>query len=70
MAEEITNEDIVNAALGPKITKTEEGMVEEHSLKDLLAAQAAINNVSPEAVPWGIRMARVRPGSTTPGSRF
>lgn len=58
----ITDEDIVEAALRPKRTTTDEGTVEEHSLKDLLAAK---NQVAvPETPPWGMRVARTKPRGT------
>lgn len=61
--------DLVAAALSPKRTRTEEGTVEERSINELIKAQDYIDRQNaPSAVPWGIRVARTKPGSTTPGA--
>ena len=61
--------DFTAAALSPKRTRTDEGTVEERSISELIAAQEYIDKQNaPTAVPWGMKLARVKPGSTTPGS--
>jgi len=57
---------IAELATAPKRTKTAEGMVEERSIDELIKADQYTNS-NPNAVPWGMRIARVRPGSTTAG---
>jgi hypothetical protein len=38
-------------------------------MKDVIAGDIhSATKTAIEAVPWGIRMARVKPGSTTPGA--
>ena len=62
-------DDIEELALAPKRTLTEEGTVEERSVQELIEADKYVKSTTAiEAVPWGMRIARTRPGSTTPGS--
>jgi hypothetical protein len=58
----LTDEQITEAALRPKRTTTDEGTVEEHSLKDLLAVKN--QTAAPETPPWGLRIARTQPRGT------
>lgn len=61
--------DIAAAAQAPKRSRTEEGSVEERSIDELIKADQYLKGQAvPDTVPWGIRMARIRYGSTTPGS--
>ena len=59
----LDDDTIEELATAPKKARTEEGFVEERSVEDLikadnhLAQKAAIT-----AVPWGVRMARLKPG--------
>lgn len=48
----------------PKRTRTAEGTVEERSIADLILADRYANP-PPDAVPWGMRIARTKPPSTT-----
>jgi hypothetical protein len=57
-------DEIIATALGPKRTRTEEGTVEERPIKDLIDA-INFQTQAPDEVPWGIRLARVKYGSTT-----
>lgn len=59
-----TSIDILAAANAPLRTRTEEGTVQERSITELIAA-AQYLNPPPDTVPWGIRVAKVRYGSTT-----
>lgn len=58
-----TPEEIEELALAPKRTRTEEGTVEERSIKELIEANQYQN--TPEVSTWGIRVAKARYGSTT-----
>lgn len=62
-----TDEEFTNLLRSPKRTRTEEGTVEERSVDELIKADRYLNPPI-EAPPWGIRMARHQPGSTTPGA--
>jgi phage FluMu protein gp41 len=64
----LTDEQITEIALRPKRTTTDEGTVEEHNPKDVLAVQAAAERLTiPDDAPWGIRLARTVPrGTVTP----
>lgn len=55
--------DITELMMSPKRTRTAEGTVEERSVADLIAADR-FANPAPEAVPWGIRIAKTKPPST------
>lgn len=62
--------DITNLANSPKRTRTEEGTVEERSIDELIKADQYIKgNAAATTVPWGIRMARVKPGSSIGGGK-
>jgi hypothetical protein len=55
-------------AAAPLRTRTEEGTIQERTVDELIQADQYIaGKTATEAVPWGLRMARVKPGSTTPG---
>jgi hypothetical protein len=49
--------------VSPKRTRTAEGTVEERTVDELIKADR-YNNPGPDAVPWGIRIARTKPPST------
>lgn len=57
--------DIEEAAAAPKRERTDEGSVEERSIPDLIKAKQFVESetalVRP---PWGIRLARTKPGGT------
>lgn len=57
--------DLDEAANAPKRQRTAEGSVEERSIQDKILAK---NNIAQDealtAPPWGIRLARTRPGGT------
>lgn len=60
-----TEIDIIAAASGPKRMRTDEGSVEERSISDLLLAnKAGALAAVQDTVPWGIRIARGKPGGT------
>jgi hypothetical protein len=56
--------DIAAAAMAPLRTRTEEGSIQERSIADLIAADQYLKQ-PPDTVPWGMRLAKVRYGSTT-----
>lgn len=58
----LTEEQLTEAALRPKRTTTDEGTVEEHSLKDLLAVKNQAG--AAETPPWGMRIAKTKPRGT------
>lgn len=65
----VTSIDIAAAAATPKRARTEEGSVEERTIDELIKADQYLKaQTAPDAVPWGIRVARVQYGSTTPGA--
>lgn len=60
-----TNEELEELALAPKRTTTEEGTVEERTMKDVLdGLKVAEREATPDTVPWGIRVARTKPRGT------
>lgn len=66
----IDDSTIEELATSPKKTQTAEGSVEERNINETIAGDRyARARQSSDAAPWGIRMARVKPGSTTPGSK-
>lgn len=58
-----TAETILELALAPKKTMTDEGSVEERSIKEMIEAQQweAINN-APDTPLHGLRISRFKPG--------
>jgi 4-hydroxy-3-methylbut-2-en-1-yl diphosphate synthase IspG/GcpE len=65
----LSDDTIDELAAAPKRVRTVEGTVEERDMKDVIAGDIhSATKTAIEAVPWGIRMARVKPGSTTPGA--
>ena len=60
----LTEEQILELALAPKRTTTDEGTVEERDMKDILAANEAVAFTNPDRSPWGIRVARTIPRGT------
>lgn len=58
--------DIIEMANAPTRTRTVEGTVEERSLTELIKAdQYTQSKDNAGTVPWGIRLARTRPGGMT-----
>lgn len=61
--------DILELASSPKRTRTAEGTIEERSVDELIKAdQYLAAQQAGGAVPWGIRLARGKPGSSIGGS--
>lgn len=61
----LESEQIEELATAPKKTVTTEGSVEERPVKDIIAAdQYLAGKTAGNAVPWGMRVARVKPGGT------
>jgi len=60
----ITTTEVEDLGKTPKRVRTDEGTVEERSVEDLVKADqfAAVKGAS--AVPWGMRVARTKPGGT------
>lgn len=57
--------DIVGMANAPIRTRTVEGTVEERSINELIRAdQYTTSKDASAAVPWGMRLARTKPGGT------
>lgn len=59
--------DLEDLSSSPKRTTTEEGTVEERSIDETIKGDqyAQLKSaVANEAVPWGIRVARIKPGGT------
>lgn len=58
--------DIIEMANAPSRTRTVEGTVEERSIHELIKAdQYQASKAATDLPPWGIRIARVKPGGTT-----
>jgi hypothetical protein len=58
--------DIVALAAAPIRTRTVEGTVEERSVDELIKAdQYTTGKTNGDAVPWGLRFARTKPGGMT-----
>jgi len=56
--------DIIAAANTPERVRTVEGTVQERSIRELIEADRYNQTKNtPEAVPWGIRLARTKPPS-------
>lgn len=67
-APSITPTNILELAKAPRRTRTVEGTVEERSVRELiLADQYIAGKAAPEVPPWGLRVAKTMPGSTTSG---
>jgi len=65
----ITSTEIDDSAKSPKRVRTDEGTVEEKSVQELIDADRYNKATSAvDAVPWGLRIARGKPGGTVPGS--
>lgn len=62
MAIEETN--IEEQALAPKRVRTDEGTVEERPISELIEADRYNKAAAATAVPWGLKIARVKPGGT------
>jgi hypothetical protein len=65
---EVVTTDLEASMFSPKRVRTEEGTVEERSVDELIKADRYLNSTPSETPPWGIRIARGRFGSTTPGA--
>lgn len=65
MAEDITSEDIVDAALGPKRITGDEGTVEERGIDEVIKADKYNESKQATKPPYGMRCAKIRfPGTT------
>jgi hypothetical protein len=56
--------DIEEQAKAPKRTRTDEGVVEERPISELIDADRYNKASQVTNVPWGLKIARVRPGGT------
>lgn len=61
----ITSDKIEELASSPERTTTEEGTIVERPIEDAIKGDrySAIKSAV-DAVPWGIRIARIKPGGT------
>lgn len=65
-APSVSMTDIMELAKSPRRVRTVEGTVEERSVRELiLADQYTAGKAAPNAPPWGMRIAKSKPGSTT-----
>lgn len=63
---DITVSDIMELAKSPRRVRTVEGTVEERSVRELIMAdQYNANKAAADSPPWGLRVAKTMPGSTT-----
>jgi hypothetical protein len=61
----IPQSKIEELATAPERTRTLEGTIEERPIEEVvLADQYAQQRTAVDRVPWGIRVARIKPGST------
>ena len=61
----IEDSDIEDAGKAPRRVRTDEGTVEEKSVQELIDADRYGQDRKASAkVPWGMRVARTRPGGT------
>lgn len=61
---ELTDDEIADAARNPKMVRTVEGTAEERSISELIAADKYAAQKNTSAVPWGMKIARTKPGGT------
>jgi len=61
----ITEDEISDAGEAPLRVKTDEGYIEERPIHELVRADQYSNTKGAgDAVPWGIRCARIKPGGS------
>ena len=61
----IDEDKITEMAEAPKSVRTDEGRIEERPVDDLIKANNYNKSVAAaDRVPWGLRMARTKPGGT------
>jgi len=60
----IEDQDIEDNAKAPKQVRTDEGQVLEKSVDELIAADRYNKTKNASAVPWGMKVARTKPGGT------
>ena len=60
----ISDEDIENLAKSPQRARTDEGSVQERSIKEIKEADAYLQQRVIGGAPWGIRIARTMPTDT------
>lgn len=60
----IEPEDIEAKAQEPKRLRNDEGSVEERSVEELIQADVYAKNAAASSVPWGMSIARTKPGGT------
>jgi hypothetical protein len=56
--------DIETQAQTPKQLRNDEGSVEERSIDELIKADVYARNAAATSVPWGMSIARTKPGGT------
>lgn len=62
---DITEQNVADLALAPQISRNEEGMIQERPIDELVKADRLLNTKkTPQAAPYGIMVAKVRPGGT------
>lgn len=60
----VTVADIMELAKSPRRTRTVEGTVEERSIRELILADQYASGKAATSPPWGMRVAKTKPGST------
>lgn len=60
----ITDQEFEDQAQSPKQVRTDEGQVLERSVNEMIDADRYVAAKSVSAVPWGLRIARSKPGGT------
>ncbi len=60
----LEEEEIDELAKAPKKVRTDEGLVEERDIDDIVKADQYNSGKGANAVPWGMKVARTKPGGT------
>jgi len=60
----IEDQDFEDNAKSPKQVRTDEGQVLEKSVNELIDADRYTAAKNATAVPWGLKIARTKPGGT------
>lgn len=60
----ISDDELEDQAATPKQVRTDEGQVLERSVNELIDADRYVGARNATAVPWGMKIARTKPGGT------
>jgi len=60
----ISDDELVDQSQTPKQVRTDEGQVLERSVNEMIDADRYVAARNATAVPWGMKIARTKPGGT------